>query len=341
MKLPHKRKMCFAPYTGNAMYIITGGAGFLGSALLWELNRQGRAGILVVDNLDHSEKWKNLVPRRYADYMHRDDFLRMVRSSSSLPWKLRGVVHLGACSDTTQRDADFLMTNNYHYSRELCRWAVAHGARYIQASSAATYGDGSLGFDDDPALLENLRPLNMYGYSKHLFDLWAQRDRILDRIVSLKFFNVYGPGEAHKGAMRSVISKAYEEITATGRLKLFRSTHADYADGGQMRDFVYVKDCVRAMFWLLEHPEVNGVFNMGTGVARSWNDLARAVFTAMGRPEAIDYVDMPEALRGKYQNYTCARMDRLLATGCPPCDTSLEEGVADYVRQYLATGALL
>ena len=322
------------------MYIITGGAGFLGSALVWGLNRRGVEDIVLVDNLQRTEKWKNLVGLRYVDYMHRDAFITAVRARS-LPWPVKAVVHLGACSATTERDADFLMQNNFHYSRDLCLFTLEQGGRFIQASSAATYGDGALGFDDDESRLTNLRPLNMYGYSKHLFDLWAQREHLLDRVACLKFFNVYGPNEYHKGDMRSVVCKAHAEIRDTGRLRLFRSCHPDYADGGQMRDFVYVKDCVEVMLWLLEQAQVGGIFNVGTGRARTWNDLAAAVFGAMQRTINIEYMDMPASLCGKYQNYTEARMDRLLARGCPPCATSLEDGVADYVRNYLDKGAYL
>lgn len=317
------------------MHIITGGAGFLGSALLWRLNQAGVDDILVVDDLGHGEKWKNLLARRYADYMHRDKFIRLVRQGGPAPWPVESVTHFGACSSTTETDAEFLMSNNFHYSRDVCLWAMEHGARYIQASSAATYGDGSQGFDDDAASLDALRPLNMYGYTKHLFDLWAARQKILGCIVSLKFFNVYGPNEYHKGNMRSVVCKAHAEIRATGKLRLFRSCRSDCPDGGQSRDFVYVKDAAMITTWLLQHPEVKGIYNVGTGRARTWNELARSVFTAMDLPERVEYVDMPDHLRGKYQDYTCARMDRLLAAGCPPCGVGLEEGVADYVRGYL------
>lgn len=317
------------------MHIVTGGAGFIGSAVVWELNRRGLDDIVVVDNLARTEKWKNLVNRRYADYLHRDAFMDMVRRDA-LPWPVTAVFHLGACSSTTETDADFLMENNFHYSRDLCRFALDKGARFINASSAATYGDGSRGFSDDPAGLGALRPLNMYGYSKQLFDLWLQREGLLDAVSSLKFFNVYGPNEYHKAAMRSVICKAFGQIRETGVLRLFRSDRPDYADGEQKRDFVYVKDCAALMFWLLEHPEINGVRNVGTGAARTWNDLAAAVFRAMDLPCRVEYVDLPQELRGRYQYYTAAEMDRLGADGCPVAFASLEDGVADYVRNYLA-----
>ena len=316
------------------MYVITGGAGFIGSALLWQLNRMDLDEIVVVDNLASSEKWRNLVKRRYVDYLHRDRFYELMRRDV-LPWKVTAVVHLGACSSTTERDADFLMENNFHYSRDLCRYALDKGARFINASSAATYGDGSLGFSDDPALIPRLAPLNMYGYSKQLFDLWLLREKLRGEVVSLKFFNVYGPNEYHKGSMRSVVCKAVPQIQETGRLGLFRSDRPDYEDGGQKRDFVYVKDCAALVCWFHEHGGVNGVFNVGTGQARSWNDLARAVFASMDRPANIEYIDMPDALKGKYQYFTQADMGWMKRVGCDFAFRSLEDGVDDYVRNYL------
>lgn len=318
------------------MYVITGGAGFIGSALLWQLNRMDMDEIVVVDNLAHTEKWRNLVKRRYVDYLHRDRFYELIRRDA-LPWKITAVVHLGACSSTTERDADFLMENNFHYSRDLCRYALGKGARFINASSAATYGNGSLGFSDDPALIPQLAPLNMYGYSKQLLDLWLLREKLHNEVVSLKFFNVYGPNEYHKGPMQSVAVKAQRQITAQGKLSLFKSCLPGLAHGEQKRDFVYVKDCTALMAWLLERKDVCGIHNVGTGTARSFNDLGRAVFAALGRECRIEYLEMPANLRGKYQNYTCAEMGWLKRADCPLDFTSLEEGVADYVRNYLET----
>ena len=317
------------------MLIVTGGAGFLGSALLWGLNEAGRDDILVVDNLGSGEKWKNCVNRRYRDYLHKDAFLAAVTGGDNPFGTIEAIVHLGACSSTTETDAEYLMRNNFDYARAVARFALAQGARFVVASSAATYGDGSVGFDDDPAGLDALKPLNMYGYSKHLFDLWARREGLLGELASLKFFNVYGPNEYHKGDMRSVVCKAFKQIRETGRLKLFRSYRPEYPDGGQQRDFLYVKDAVAVMLWLLEHPEVNGIFNVGAGVARTWNDLASAVFAAMDREPAVDYVDMPGTLRGKYQYFTEAKMARLHGAGYNTSFYSLEEGVADYVCGYL------
>ena len=316
------------------MYIVTGGAGFIGSAMLWKLNSMGIDDILVVDNLGSSEKWKNLVNRRYRDYVHRDLFFEMMRRNA-LDEPVEAIIHMGACSSTTERDADFLMRNNLSFSKAVCMFALDKKARFINASSAATYGDGSLGFDDDVQKMDELRPLNMYGYTKLLFDHWAQRDGYMNEIVSLKFFNVYGPNEQHKGDMRSVVNKAFHQIAKTGEIGLFRSNHPDYVDGGQMRDFVYIKDCVDIMWWLLENKHATGLFNIGTGKARTWNDLAAAVFSAMDTPVNIRYMDMPDELAGKYQNFTEARMQRLKNAGyvAPMC--SLEEGVTDYVRNYL------
>lgn len=328
------------------MYVITGGAGFLGSALLWQLNQRGLDNIIIVDNLSHSDKWKNLVGLRYADYIHKQAFIDMVRRDA-VPFAIQGVAHLGACSSTTETDADYLMENNFHYTKDLCSYTLDKGARFINASSAATYGDGSRGFTAEGTDLYALRPLNMYGYSKHLFDLWLLRHGLDKVVCSLKFFNVYGPNEYHKGDMCSVICKAHQQILDTGRLRLFRSNAPDYADGGQMRDFVYVKDCAALMGWLLGNEkgetgeQVNGIRNVGTGKARSWNDLAHAAFSAMQREYCIDYVDMPSQLQGKYQNFTQANMDWLAAANCPVRWHSLEDGVREYVQNYLSTGTYL
>lgn len=316
------------------MYIVTGGAGFIGSAMIWRMNQAGIDNILVVDHLASTEKWKNLVNLHYRDYQTRDDFLRAIREGNA-PHNVQAVIHLGACSSTTERDADFLMANNVHYSQAVCRYALDLGARYIQASSAATYGDGSQGFSDSLSTMHRLRPLNMYGYSKQLFDLWAFREQLLPHIACLKFFNVYGPNEYHKGEMRSMICKAVPQILETGKLRLFRSDRPEYVDGGQLRDFVYVKDCVNVIWWLLRHPYVNGIFNVGTGNARSWNDLGRAVFSALQRPEQIEYIDMPASLKGKYQYYTQADMSWMERCHCQINFHSLEDGVHDYVQNYL------
>lgn len=315
------------------MIVVTGGAGFIGSAFVAKLNDEGHDAIVVVDELGRSEKWKNLVKRRYADYIHKDAFLDMV-IGNRVPFSVEAVIHMGACTSTTEQDADYLMENNFHYSCLLADWALGHGARFVYASSAATYGDGSRGFSDEEKTRE-LRPINMYGYSKQLFDLRVLREGLQDRVAGIKFFNVYGPNEYHKGDMASVVFKAFHQIRKTGRVRLFKSYKPEYGDGEQKRDFVYIKDSVEILWWLLNHREVNGIFNLGTGQARTWNDLIGAVYSALSLPTAIDYIEMPEALRGQYQYFTEAPMDKLRAAGCPMTFGSLEDAVGDYVRNYL------
>jgi ADP-L-glycero-D-manno-heptose 6-epimerase len=319
------------------MIIVTGGAGFIGSAIVWKLNNEGIDDIIVVDDLGTSEKWKNLVNLRYNDYIHMDDFLDMVLEDD-VPFSVSGIIHMGACSSTTERDADYLMENNYRYSVNLADWAVKRAVRFIYASSAATYGNGSLGFSDDADVMAALKPINMYGYSKQLFDLWVMRNKLETKMAGIKFFNVFGPNEYHKGDMRSVIHKSFGQIAETGKVRLFKSHRPEYGDGEQKRDFVYVKDCVDVLWWFLQNREVNGIFNLGTGKARTWNDLVKAVFAATGRDPEIDYVDMPESIRDQYQYFTEARMDKLRLTGCPLSFHSLEDAVADYVKKYLAGG---
>ncbi len=315
------------------MIILTGGAGFIGSAFVWKLNMEGIDDILVVDDLGTSEKWKNLTGLRYSDYLHKDVFLRSV-TAGTLEYAPDAIVHMGACSSTIERDAGYLMENNYRFTRILAEWAASRKIRFLYASSAATYGGGEKGFSD-AVDFSGLSPLNMYGYSKHLFDLHAERTGLLRKIVGLKFFNVFGPNEYHKGDMASVVFKAFHQIRETGRVQLFRSGREDYADGEQKRDFVYVKDCVDVMWWLLIHGEVNGLFNLGTGEARTWNDLARSLFAALNRPPLIEYIPMPDALRDKYQYLTQASMTQLQRTGCPLIFHSLEESVRDYVVNHL------
>jgi ADP-L-glycero-D-manno-heptose 6-epimerase len=314
--------------------VVTGGAGFIGSALVWALNRQGVDDILVVDRLGSDEKWRNLVPLSYADYMDADELLERMRRDDARLAGVTGVFHLGACSATTERDAAYLARNNYDYTKECCRWALAAGARFVYASSAATYGDGARGMSDE-CELSTLRPLNMYGYSKHMFDLWARRRGLLAEIVGLKYFNIYGPNEDHKGDMRSLVNKAFHEIKQTGGMRLFQSHRADYAHGEQVRDFLYVKDAVSMTIHLMRAEGAAGLYNVGSGVATSWNQLARALFAAMGREARIEYVPMPEALRGKYQYRTQADTRRLRASGWTAAATPIEQAVRDYVERHL------
>ena len=316
------------------MIIVTGGAGFIGSAFVWRLNREGIKDIIIVDQLGTDDKWKNLVGLTFTDYIHKDEFIEMA-IADEVPFEVSSVVHMGACSSTTERDADYLWENNYLYSREVADWALRHNARFIYASSAATYGDGSSGFSDDHEIISRLKPSNMYGYSKQVFDLWVLKNKLEKKMAGIKFFNVYGPNEYHKGDMVSVIYKAFHQIQETGKVCLFKSYKKEYPNGGQMRDFIYVKDCANVMWWLLENPSVNGIYNLGTGRARTWNDLIAAVFSSMGRKTNIQYIEMPESLRNQYQYFTQAQMDKLKKTGCHVNFSSLEDSVRDYVTNYL------
>lgn len=325
---------------GQTMILVTGGAGFIGSAIVAELNARGIEDILIVDILGKDQRWKNLRALRYADYMEADDFSAMV-SENDLDMDIEAIIHMGACSDTTETDCSYLVRNNYEFSKLLAGWALELEARFIYASSAATYGDGERGFDDDEEALETLRPLNMYGYSKHMFDLWCKRQRLLDRFAGIKYFNVFGPNEYHKAGMRSFVIKAFEQINETGGVKLFKSHRPDYNDGEQLRDFIYVKDAVDMTLFFLENQEVSGIFNVGTGQARNWNDLAKATFAAMGRQVNIEYVPMPETLQDKYQYFTQAAMDKLRAAGYSNETTSLEDAITDYVQNYLMKDAYL
>ncbi len=314
------------------MIIVTGAAGFIGSALASRLNQLGERELLLTDVLRHGNKWKNLRHLDFHDYVDRDDLWAALEGLSGV----RAIFHMGACSATTESDASYLMENNYRYTLRLAQYALRNNIRFIYASSAATYGAGEQGYADDETRLHDLRPLNMYGYSKQLFDLRARREGWLRRICGLKFFNVYGPNEYHKGEMASVVFKAFNQIRETGRVRLFRSHRPDFKDGEQKRDFVYIRDVLEMMVWLWRHPEVNGLFNAGSGRARTFADLARATFQAMERPVQIDFIDMPEDIRDRYQYFTEAPMDKLRAAGYAVPSTSLEEGIRDYVQNYLS-----
>lgn len=320
------------------MYVVTGAAGFLGSGMVAKLNAMGRTDVLVVDDLGCGTKWKNLLGLSFTDVMGKAEFLERVKARGKGLPALTAVIHMGACSSTTQFDAGYLLDNNFHYTKTLAGFCLEHGVRFVTASSAATYGDGAQGFDDDPARLPLLRPLNPYGFSKHLFDLWAAREGLLPRLASLKFFNVFGPGEEHKGDQRSMVSKAVAQIRDQGSLSLFKSHRPDYANGEQARDFVWLFDCLDVMAWLLEFPRVNGVFNVGCGRAATWNELAGHIFSALGRPSSITYVDMPENIRGAYQYHTQAPMGRLRAAGYTRPFTPLGDAVTSYVQDYLVPG---
>jgi ADP-L-glycero-D-manno-heptose 6-epimerase len=321
------------------MILVTGGAGFIGSNIAAALAETG-VPVAICDRFRNGSKWRNVSKLELRD---------VVTPEQLAPWldahvgQVEAVVHMGAISSTTESDVDLIMEVNFRLSQLLWRWCAVHGKRLVYASSAATYGAGEHGFDDDGSLegLSKLRPLNAYGWSKHLFDRWVARE-LADgaarppQWVGLKFFNVYGPNEYHKVGMQSVVAQKYPLAAAGEALTLFRSHRSDVPDGGQKRDFVYVRDCVDVVLWLLSRPEVNGLFNLGTGQARSFEDLARAVFSSLGRPANVTYIDMPNAIRPNYQYFTEASMQRLRDAGYSRPFTSLADGVRDYVGRYLS-----
>lgn len=316
--------------------VITGGAGFIGSGLIRHLNDSGIYNLIIVDRLGHSEKWKNLVGKRFLDIIDKDQLFTWLEGREST---IEAFIHLGACSNTVETNASYLLENNYRFSQRLADYALTNNHRFIYASSAATYGDGSGGFSDDENQLETLQPLNMYGYSKHLFDLWLKNQGVLDKVVGLKYFNVFGPNETHKDRMASAIIRMLPAAQKEGVIRLFKSSEPDkYSDGDQKRDFIYVKDAARMTCAFLFN-DATGIYNMGVGKAETWNQLASAVFKAIHKPAKIEYFEMPDDLLGKYQNYTCADMKKTthvlkdLAKTMP-----LEEAVLDYIRNHLITG---
>jgi ADP-L-glycero-D-manno-heptose 6-epimerase len=320
--------------------LVTGGAGFIGSALIWALNQRGLDNILVADFLGQDEKYLNLVPLRFADYLEANELLSALNTPDPRLRDVRWVFHLGACSATTECNVRYLIQNNFEYTKTLAQWALKKRARFVYASSAATYGDGAQGMNDDEANLSRLRPLNPYGYSKHLFDLYAQQAGFLDRLAGLKYFNVFGPNEDHKGDMRSVVHKAFQQIQANGRVKLFKSHHPDFPDGGQKRDFLYVKDAVE-MTLHLATSKAGGVYNIGSGQAHTWIELVTPIFAALNRSPRIEFIEMPEALRSKYQYFTQANIAKLRAAGYSAKISPLAQAVTDYVGNYLVPGRKL
>ena len=324
------------------MIVVTGGAGFIGSNIVARLCAEGRRDIVVCDRLETADlgKWKNLAKHPIADFWEPEELFDQLERNAE---RIEAVVHMGAISSTTEPDADLILRTNFGLSRDLWAWCALRDARLIYASSAATYGDGGMGFEDQDDLrsLSALRPLNAYGYSKYLFDQYAARQAqsrtAPTQWAGLKFFNVYGPNEYHKGGMKSVVAQIWPKVEADQPVTLFRSHNSNYADGGQMRDFVFVDDVVDMVEWLLETPEVSGVFNAGSGQARSFLDLANATFAAAGKTPRIEYVDTPESIRDKYQYFTEARMERVRASGFSGQATPLEEGVRRYVQDFLAT----
>lgn len=321
------------------MIIVTGAAGFIGSALVWRLNQLGKNNIIVVDELRNDEKWKNLVSLDFEDFINKDVFIQ--KAEAGFDFNADAIIHMGANSSTTEKDADLLLNNNFEYTKKLALYSINKNIRFIYASSAATYGDGSLGFSDDDQNCKNLRPLNMYGYSKNLFDAWALKKHLLTKIAGIKYFNVFGPNEYHKGDMRSVVHKAFEQIRDTGKVKLFKSLHKDYKDGEQKRDFIYVKDAVDMTLFFLDKKNKNGLYNVGSGKARTWNDLVTALFTALNKKINIEYISLPGHLAEKYQYFTEADLTKIKKTGYTRHISSLEEGVTDYVKNYLVTNKFL
>ena len=317
------------------MIVVTGGAGFIGSRLITALNRRGQSDIVVVDHLGSSSKWRNLNGLRFSDYLERDRFMSALLAGD-FGQRIEAVFHLGACSSTTETDVSYLMENNYRYTLRLAAWRAEHpGCRFVYASSAATYGDGAQGYRDDESALETLRPLNPYGFSKQMFDLAAKREGWLSSIVGLKYFNIFGPNEAHKGEMRSLIHKAFPALRKEGVVRLFKSHRKDYADGEQVRDFIHVDDAVAITLFFLDNPDIGGIFNVGTGQGRTWNHLAQAMFSAIQMPVDIKYIEMPPHLRGKYQYFTQADMHKLREAGCAHLCMSLEESVKNYLIEHL------
>ncbi|GJL78588.1 MAG: ADP-L-glycero-D-manno-heptose-6-epimerase [Nitrospinaceae bacterium] len=322
------------------MIVVTGGAGFIGSAIGHALNKREMSKILIVDDVDHPEKEKNLAALKFDGLQGKDAFLQSVRSRS-LTSSIEAIIHMGACSSTTETDQEFLRTNNFVYTRELAAFCLEQGTRFIYASSAATYGDGAQGYRDDESQLDVLRPLNLYGGSKHQFDLWARDKGAFDKIVGLKYFNVYGPNEYHKGDMQSLARKGFYQIQETGKMRLFKSYKPEYKDGGQERDFLYIKDAVAMTLFFLDRPKIGGLFNVGSGKARNWNAMARALFSAMDKEPDIEYIEMPASIRDQYQYHTQAEMGKIQKAGYDAPGTSLEDGIQDYVQNYLAPGKRL
>ncbi|MBI5404350.1 MAG: ADP-glyceromanno-heptose 6-epimerase [Ignavibacteriae bacterium] len=317
------------------MIIVTGGSGFIGSALIWRLNQMGISDIIVVDHFGENEKFKNLIPLKFIDVFDREYFGSMVHEGFLKDNKIETIYHLGACSSTTMQDFNYLLHNNYEYSKFLCGNAVDNNIRFIYASSAATYGDGSNGYSDDESQLETLRPLNGYGYSKQLFDLWIKNNGFLDKVVGLKYFNVYGPNEYHKNDMRSVVSKSFDQIIESKKTRLFKSTVNGMADGEQKRDFIYVKDAVDMTLFFGENKIINGIYNIGTGNANSFNSLVKPIFKSLGIKENIEYFEMPEVLKNKYQSFTEADISKIRNAGYQKEITDITDAVTDYVSNYL------
>jgi ADP-L-glycero-D-manno-heptose 6-epimerase len=321
----------------GGVIIVTGGAGFIGSCFAGKLNQQGEQNLLIVDESGADKAWGNLAGKKYADYQEKGAFIKQVAAGKFVA-AVKAILHIGACSSTTEQNAAYLQENNLEYSKTLAQWSLDHNVPFYYASSAATYGDGARGYSDEVKLIPTLQPLNLYGRSKQDFDLWLLDNNLLDKVVGWKYFNVFGPNEYHKGDMRSMVLKGYEQIKRDGRIRLFRSHRPDFRDGEQKRDFIYVKDVVNIMWEFYRQPGIKGLFNVGGGTARTWNDLAKALFAALKLPVNIQYIDMPAVLRDKYQYFTAAELTKLKKTGLPVNITPLEAAVSDYVINYLEKG---
>jgi ADP-L-glycero-D-manno-heptose 6-epimerase len=323
--------------------LVTGGAGLIGSAVIWALNRLGLGDIVVCDRLSNDDRYKNLIPLVFGDYVDRDDLFSYLKSSEGLG--IGTIFHLGACADTLESDGYFLMKNNFEFTKNLAQYAVERSIRLVYASSAATYGDGQRGMGDDEIHLERLRPLNMYAYSKQLFDIYA-RSRGME-LYGMKYFNVFGPNENHKGHMISMVARAYQQVRTTGKVQLFKSYHPQYADGYQERDFLYVKDAAEMTIFLGNVPdkvngqETAGIYNLASGIAGTWIDLVTPIFEILDRPHCIEFIEMPENLRERYQYHTRGSIQKLRATGYENPLTPLRESVTDYVKNYLIPGKRL
>lgn len=326
------------------MKIITGGAGFIGSAICWKLNKQGISDIILVDENTNGSKEQNISGLKFSDYIDKNIFLTKI-NKSAINYKVDTIYHMGACSSTTENNMEYLIENNVEYSKSLGKWCLNNNAKYIYASSAATYGNGENGFDDDIAVIPKLKPLNKYGLSKQMFDMWVIENKLLDKFTGLKYFNVFGPNESHKGDMRSMVNKAYDQIKETGKLKLFRSLKQEYKDGEQLRDFIYVKDAVEMTVFF---DPVNGagknktgIFNIGSGTASTWLAAATAVFKALGKQMQIEWIDMPDNIKDQYQYFSKANITKLREAGYNNEIMKLEDSIRDYVEGYLMTGRFL
>ncbi|MCP4717331.1 MAG: ADP-glyceromanno-heptose 6-epimerase [Deltaproteobacteria bacterium] len=319
------------------MILITGAAGFIGSAVACALNRQGRTDLILCDGFGSHDKWKNVAGLRFKRFVQREGLFAFL-CEDALAQEITSVIHLGACSATTESDMDFLLDNNVDFSIELCRWAMERQVRFVYASSAAVYGDGSLGFSDADTVTPQLRPLNKYGFSKWLFDMWVLENGYRDKVAGIRYFNVFGPNEYHKGPMASVVFHTCPQAQQEGRVKLFESHRSDFAHGRQVRDFIYIDEAVDITLFLLDTPAACGIFNAGTGRPHSFNDLAEGVFAGLEKAPVIEYFPMPEELRGRYQYYTCADMRRIRDAGYPEQPDRFKEHVARYVKEYLQAG---